>query len=94
MASHLDVIRLTRKQNIMPRWLLGINYARMCVLNSEGYGFLFSFKLVNEMNERMSFKMGIIFVISLRMGRTFEIYCMKFEAKVLRLNYKQCEEKE
>ena len=38
---------------------LGINHARMCVSKSEGYGSFF----VNEMNEKMSFKMGVKFAV-------------------------------
>ena len=40
------------------------------------------------MNEKMSFKMGVKFAVPFYMGRIFLIYCMKLEAKVLRLNYK------
>ena len=31
---------------------------------------------VNEMNEKMSFKMGVKFAVPFFMGRTFKIYCM------------------
>ena len=50
---------------------------------------------VNEMNEKMSFKMGVKFAVPFYMGRIFLIYCMnlKLEAKVLRLNYKYKEDR-
>ena len=48
---------------------------------------------VNEMNEKMSFKMGGKFAIPFYMGRNFEIYCMKLEVKVLKLNYKYLEDR-
>ena len=31
---------------------------------------------MNEMNEKMSFKMGVKFAVPPYMGRIFEIYCM------------------
>ena len=48
---------------------------------------------VNEMNEKVSFKMGVKFAVPFYMGRIFFIYCMKLEAKVLRLNYKYWEDR-
>ena len=41
------------------RGALGLNHARMCVSKSEG---------VNEMNEKMSFKMGVKCAASFCMG--------------------------
>ena len=32
---------------------------------------------VNEMNEMMSFKMGVKFAVPVYMGRVFQKYCMK-----------------
>ena len=40
---------------------------------------------MNEINEKMSFKMGVKIAVPFYMGRIFEIYCMKLEAKVQRL---------
>ena len=43
---------------------------------------------VNEMNEKMSFKMGAKSAVPFLYGKDSEKYCMKLGAKVLRLNYK------
>ena len=52
---------------------LGINHdARRCVLKSEGYESLFALQ-VNEMNEKMSFKVCAKFAVPFYMGRTFQI---------------------
>ena len=40
----------------------------MCVSKSEGNGFFFG---LNEMNEKMSFKKGVIFAASFNMGKNF-----------------------
>ena len=53
---------------------------------SEGYGSLFGLQ-VNEMNENISFNMGVKSTPPFHMHRIFEMYCMKVGAKVLRLNY-------
>ena len=47
---------------------LGLNRARMCVSKSEGNGFFFWLQ-VNELNEKMSFKMGVNFAVSFYMGK-------------------------
>ena len=47
---------------------------------------------MNEMNENVSFKMGVKFAVPLYIGRICLIYCMKLEAKVLRLKYKLYED--
>ena len=43
---------------------------------------------MNEMNEKISFKMGVKFAVPVYMGRIFQKYCMKQEAKILKLSYK------
>ena len=47
----------------------------------------------NEMNERMSFKMGVKFAVPLKIGRTFEIYYIRLETKVVTMNYKRYEDR-
>ena len=42
----------------------------MCVSKNEGNGFFFRLE-ANEMNEKMSFKMGEKFAASYHMGKTF-----------------------
>ena len=43
---------------------------------------------MNEMNEKMLFKMDVKFVIPVFMGRICQKYCMKLESKMLKLSYK------
>ena len=43
----------------------------MCVSKIEGNGFFFFQLQVNEMNENMSFKMGVKFAASFYMGKKF-----------------------
>ena len=45
---------------------------------------------VNEMNEKITYKMGVKFDTSVYMGKDFQYYCMYSYAKVLEVNYKQC----
>ena len=42
---------------------------------------------MNEVNENISFNMGVKSTSPFRMRMIFEMYCMKMGAKVLRLNY-------
>ena len=51
-----------------PRGRLGLNHARMCVFKSEGNGFFFRLQ-VNDMNEKMSFKIGVKFAALFDMGK-------------------------
>ena len=53
--------------------LLGINYTHMCVIKREEYGSLFQLQ-VNEMNDKMSFKMGMKFAVPLYIGRILRIF--------------------
>ena len=39
-----------------------------------------------EMNEKISFNMGVESAAPFHMGRPFEMYCIKMDAKVPRLN--------
>ena len=71
---------------------LGLNHARMCVSKIEGNGSLFRLQ-VNEMNERMSFKMGVKFAVQVYMGRIFQKYCMKQEAEMIKVSYKRYEDR-
>ena len=41
---------------------------------------------VNDMNEKISFIVGVKAAAPFHMGRTFEIYCIEIDAKVPRLN--------
>ena len=59
----------------------------VCVCRKVKIWISFRFQ-VNGMNAKMSFKKGGKFAVSLYMGMIFEIYCMKLEAKVPRVNYK------
>ena len=52
----------------MPGGLLNLKHARMCVSKMEGNGSLFRHQ-VNEMNEKLSFQMGVKFAAPLYMGR-------------------------
>ena len=49
---------------------LGIYIVRMCVSKSEGYGSLLRLQ-VNEMNQKMSFKMGVKFAAPFCMVRNY-----------------------
>ena len=51
-----------------PGGRLGLNHARICVSKSQGV--LFWVQL-NEMNEKMSFKIGVRFAASFYMGKNF-----------------------
>ena len=54
---------------------LGINHARMCVQKRRIWVPL---RLqVNEMNEKISFKMGVKFAVPVYMDRVFQKYCVK-----------------
>ena len=41
---------------------------------------------MNEMNEKISFNMGVKSAAPFYMGRTLKMYCIKMDAKVPRLN--------